>query len=61
MDRNLVVSFDEIHLRENALARQVRREIMDSWDRVTIEFGGLVQSSVVAARSIFSVGFRDHV
>ena len=57
MDRNLVISTDEVHLRENCLSGEFGGKVVDSRHWVSIKLSGFIQSSEIAARSPSPPGF----
>ena len=47
MDANLIVAFDEVHLREHFGTAQLFENFIDSWHRVRILFARVIQRAVV--------------
>ena len=61
MDRDLVITSNEVYLREYRFSGKVRREVVNPGYGVSIEIGGFIESSEITTGSPPSPGFRSDV
>ena len=61
MDRHLVIAAYQIYLRKKPGAVQVRRTILNVWDRITVRRRGVIEPAEIPTRPPTTLALGDHV